>query len=81
MSTVPGNDAWRDAGLVPADTDLPVELTDPDAAAGEDELVERPDPEDYAPLSPRPDLVGAAEEADVVEQAEEVPLDDEAEGE
>ena len=28
MSTVPGNDAWRDAGLVPVDPDGPRSLAD-----------------------------------------------------
>jgi hypothetical protein len=73
MSTVPGPDAWRDAGLVPADPDVPARLTDDDDAASLD-------PEEYAPDFARADLEGAADEADVVEQGTEVPLEDEDEG-
>lgn len=72
MSTVPGPDAWRDAGLVPADPDVPARLTDDDAAPA--------DPEEYAPDFARADRDGTADEADVVEQGTEVPLDDEDEG-
>lgn len=76
MSTVPGNDAWRDAGLVPVDPDAPARLTDPADEPELDALPERPDPEDHKPAVPRPDLADAANEADVVEQAAEVPIDD-----
>lgn len=76
MSTVPGDDAWRDAGLVPADPDVPARLTDPAATSGADAPTDRPDPEEYAPGFPRPDLDGTAAEADVVEQAAEEPVDD-----
>jgi len=68
MSTVPGSDAWRDAGLAPASPDEPVRLVDD---------LEPPDPEQYEPDFPRPDLDGAADEADVVDQDSEVLLDDE----
>ncbi|MDM7830840.1 hypothetical protein [Cellulomonas edaphi] len=67
MSTVPGSDAWRDAGLEPVTTDEPTRLTD-DLAP--------PDPDEYVPGFPRPDLDGGADEADVVEQDSEVALDD-----
>ncbi|MBT0992764.1 hypothetical protein KIN34_00470 [Cellulomonas sp. DKR-3] len=74
MSTVPGPDAWRDAGLVPADPDVPARLTD-------DEGTPAPaDPEEYTPDFPRADRDGSADEADVVEQGTEVPLEDEDEG-
>ncbi len=90
MSTVPGPQSWRDAGLVgPALTDLP-EL---DAERAADELADRrpsdagldgiePDgiepgePEEYEPPDPRPDLLGAADEGDVAEQLAEVPADE-----
>ena len=35
MSTVPGADAWRDAGLAPVDPDEPRRLTD-DAPVGDE---------------------------------------------
>ncbi|MBO3086417.1 hypothetical protein [Cellulomonas fengjieae] len=70
MSTVPGSDAWRDAGLAPVDPDGPRSL--------EDESVDpAPEPEDYEPGFPRPDRDGDADEADVIEQDTEVPTDDE----
>jgi len=73
MSTVPGPQSWRDAGLAPADTEQPLRLTDADGDAAPD----AEDPEEYEPAPPRPDRAGTAEEADVVEQAAEVPVDDE----
>ncbi len=74
MSTIPGDDAWRDAGLADVDPDQPRRLTDEDAAAAPAE------PEDYTPPFPRPDREDRAAEADVVEQDIEVPLpaDDES---
>lgn len=72
MSTVPGSPSWRDAGLAPVDTDEPLRLTDVDDTAVPDER----DAEEYAPPFPRADRDGRAEEADVVEQAVEVPLGD-----
>jgi len=62
MSTLPGPDSWRDAGLVPPE----------DARA---ETVDEPD--EYVPDAPRPDADGAADEADVVEQALDVPAEEE----
>ena len=64
MSTTPGDDTLRDAGLVPDDT-----ATCDDV----DHLTHRRLPE---PDVPRPDLDGEADEADVVEQADEVPDDE-----
>lgn len=69
MSTVPGSDAWKDAGLAPVDPDGPRSLTD------ETDDVE--DPEEYEPGFARADRDGRADEADVVEQDTEVPADDE----
>ncbi|MDQ0371838.1 hypothetical protein [Cellulomonas humilata] len=69
MSTVPGSDAWKDAGLVPVDPDGPRSLTD-DVDGSED-------PEEYEPGFARADREGRADEADVVEQDTEVPADDE----
>ena len=62
MSTLPGPDSWRDAGLDPP------EDAEVDAAH---------EPDEYVPDAPRPDSSGAADEADVVEQALDVPADDE----
>lgn len=61
MSTIPGHDAWRDAGLErPESTDLP-EGVDDTSTGG------------YVPADPRPDLDGLADPADVAEQRAEVP--------
>ena len=72
MSTVPGNDAWKDAGLAPVDPDGPRSLADEVDDTGAPE-----DPEEYAPGFARADRDGRADEADVVEQDTEVPADDE----
>jgi len=72
MSTVPGNDAWKDAGLAPVDPDGPRSLTDETSAT--DDVA---DPEEYEPGFARADRDGRADEADVVEQDTEVPADDE----
>ncbi|MCL2466081.1 MAG: hypothetical protein FWF02_02255 [Micrococcales bacterium] len=66
MSTVP-EAVWPDADLRPAGSDEPVRLTD---AAGVAD-----DPEDYEPGPAHPG--DQAAEADVIDQAAEVPLDDE----
>ncbi|MGC5167325.1 hypothetical protein [Luteimicrobium sp. DT211] len=75
MSTTPGDETLRDAGLLPDDV-----AVDPDL----DHLTHRRAPEpdsldedEYEPAVPRPDLDGEADEADVVEQADEVPAEDE----
>jgi len=68
MSTVPGSDAWRDAGLESSASDEPVRLVD--------DLDPPEDPDEYEPAFARPDLEGAADEADVVDQDTEVALDD-----
>lgn len=64
MSTLPGPDSWRDAGLVPP------EDAEVDTAR---------EPDEYVPDAPRPDYDGTADEADVVEQALDVPAEDEDE--
>ncbi|WP_125774184.1 hypothetical protein [Antribacter gilvus] len=75
MSTVPGDDAWRDAGLDKLE-ETPGVL---DATLGEtdEEQPDEHEADEYRPPVPRPDRAGAANEADVVEQALEVPDDDE----
>ncbi|QJW37294.1 hypothetical protein [Cellulosimicrobium protaetiae] len=72
MSTVPGNDAWRDAGLVEPDDEV-VSLVEEseDDGAGVDDAEHEGD--EYRPRTARPDLEGEANEADVVEQASAVP--------
>ena len=72
MSTVPGPEAWRDAGLVPVEPDEPHRLGDEQPGPDADAV----DPEDYDPDFARADREGRANEADVVEQDTEVPLDD-----
>jgi hypothetical protein len=62
MTTVPGMESWRDAGIAAPDPAEPVEATNV--------------AEDYLPDEPRPDLADEADEADVVEQAAAVPDDE-----
>ncbi|ACZ30032.1 hypothetical protein Xcel_1001 [Xylanimonas cellulosilytica DSM 15894] len=86
MSTLPGRDAWRDAGLAEPDRhdreareldpdDLPIDdaanLLEEALAGGT--AVSADSAEEYRPGVARPDLSGQADEADVAEQAEEVP--------
>lgn len=71
MSTVPGDDAARDAGLLGQEPSTLIEAVEADLAGGSGGPR---DPEDYQPAPPRPDLDGTADEADVVEQAAVVPL-------
>lgn len=75
MSTVPRNDAWRDAGLAEPDDEvvsLVEEVEDPGPGVEDTEH----EIDEYTPRTPRPDLEGEANEADVVEQASTVPTDD-----
>ena len=79
MSTLPGDDAWRDAGLAEVDPDGLVELV------SEPHLLEEPDvppdarvvpfDDEYTPAEPHPDLRGDADPADVTEQAIELGTD------
>ncbi|MGY4645509.1 hypothetical protein [Cellulomonas sp. URHB0016] len=69
MSTVPGSDAWHDAGLEPAVPEQPLRLTDDPGDLP-------PDPEEYEPGFARADREGTADEADVVEQDTEVTAGD-----
>ena len=77
MSTVPGPEAWRDAGLAPVEPDEPRRLGDEEAAPDEPPA----DPEEYAPGFARADREDRADEADVVDQDTEVPVDDDPDGE
>jgi hypothetical protein len=72
MSTVPGDDAWRDPDLVPVDPEEPLRLGDSTARGA--------DPEEYEPDFARADQEDRANEADVAEQDSEVPDDDGADG-
>ncbi|PFG42520.1 hypothetical protein ATJ88_1182 [Isoptericola jiangsuensis] len=68
MTTTP-SDAWRDAGL-----EEPDEVTSLVDEAERDTTPPRgPDTEEYRPRTARPDLDGSADEADVAEQASDVP--------
>ena len=83
MSTLPGDDAWRDAGLAEIDPDGVVELV------SQPRLLEEPDvppdappyaqvvpcDDEYTPAEPRPDLRGEADPTDVTEQAIELGTD------
>lgn len=85
MSTVPGRDSWRDAGLAQADLAEPFGAGEPLNLAEEAEAArETPsaDPgEDYRPGTARPDREGTAAEADVAEQSAAVPAGDDEPGE
>ncbi len=72
MSTVPGDDAWRDAGLVARDEDV-VSLAEETADDGPGVADTEHERDEYRPRTARPDLDGEADEADVVEQASAVP--------
>jgi hypothetical protein len=75
MSTVPGPEAWRDAGLAPVEPDQPRRLGDEEPAPDEEAV------EDYDPDFARADREGRANEADVVEQDIEVPIDEDLDDE
>ena len=87
MSTQPGRDAWRDAGIDEPDLrEREVRAIDPEVAGDPDNTGNLLDEvlaggrapanpataEEYEPGTPRPDLEGTADEADVAEQADEV---------
>ena len=85
MSTVPGQEASRDAGLLPADLFTPVDAhADADQRPVDDELrLDTPAPgaapeqgEEYVPAPPSVAPRDDANEADVHEQVTEVPGDE-----
>ena len=84
MSTVPGQEASRDAGLLPADVFTPVDAqADADQRPVDDELrLDTPEPgtdasaEEYVPAPPHVAPRDDANEADVSEQVTEVPGDE-----
>ena len=70
MSTLPGPETWRDAGLDQVDPGGDVEIApDPLGAPAAE-------PGEYAPDAPRPEVVDEADPADVTEQARSVPPDE-----
>ncbi|WP_298459445.1 hypothetical protein [uncultured Cellulomonas sp.] len=70
MSTLPGSETWRDAGLDQVDPGGDVEIApDPSAPPAAE-------PGEYAPDVPAPDDVVEANPADVEEQAQAVPPDE-----
>ncbi len=72
MSTVPGHESWRDAGLErPETTDLPEIEPGPDGPDDPDNAEGG-----YVPADPRPDLDGHADPADVAEQHVDLPVDE-----
>lgn len=74
MSTLPGDQSWRDAGLADPTEDEPVNLV---------EEVNRPSratDEDYHPGTSRPDLDDRASEGDVIDQSVSVPEEDDEPG-
>ncbi|WP_250447847.1 hypothetical protein [Actinotalea sp. C106] len=66
MSTTPGDSTWADAGLVPPESS---EVPDPSRKTV-------PVEPEHQPAAPRPDLLGEADEPDVVEQAQGLPEDE-----
>jgi hypothetical protein len=80
MSTLPGRDSWRDTGLEPPE-DAEVDTThEPDEYVPPPEVDPTHEPDEYVPDAPRPDTDGSANEADVVEQALDVPVEEDEEG-
>ena len=82
MSTLPGDDALRDAGLTGPEIDEAVNLAEEVTRAANQGVPQVDDDlvviEEYRPGTPRPDLAGEADEADVIEQAWTVANDDDA---
>ncbi len=80
MSTLPGDDAWRDAGLAEVDPDAVVEFGSETPLLEElgipADVAEAPFDDEYTPAEPRPDLRGEADPADVTEQAIELGNDE-----
>jgi hypothetical protein len=76
MSTIPGAEAWRDAGLAEIDPDGVVELVSEPHLLEEPDVLAPPLDEEYEPAAPRPDLRGEADPADVSEQAIELGTDE-----
>ncbi|UFU05232.1 hypothetical protein [Ruania halotolerans] len=82
MSTRPGTESWRDAGVIAPEVDE-AERVEPVVSEGPTDLVQEADErepsdtgEDYHPHTPRPDLSGTADEADVADQAVVLPSDE-----
>ena len=77
MSTVPGPESWRDAGLTaPAPGDLVDLDADLDADLDTDVVADLGGVEDYAPRAAASALRGDADEADLADQLTDVSVDD-----
>lgn len=76
MSTLPGQDAWRDAGLAEVDPAGIIEIEPEPELVGDVGPDGDPIEVEYEPSEPRPDLRGEADVADVTEQILELPPDD-----
>lgn len=77
MSTIPGDDADRDAGLHGPDVAEPLSLAEAlDIDKSDDTGAQPQDPEDHKPGPARPDQEGEADEADVLEQLAAEPIDE-----
>lgn len=70
MSTLPGPESWRDAGLDQVDPGGDVEVV-PDPLQ-----VPAAEPGEFVPDGPLPEVAAEANPADVVEQAQTVPPDE-----
>lgn len=70
MSTLPGPESWRDAGLDQVDPGGDVEIA-PDPLR-----TPAAEPGEYEPDAPLPEVVDEANTADVSEQAQSVPADE-----
>ena len=70
MSTLPGPETWRDAGLDQVDPGGDVEIA-PDPL-----LTPAAEPDEYAPDLVPDDVLAEADPADVTEQAQTVPPDE-----
>ena len=70
MSTLPGPETWRDAGLDQVDPGGDVEIA-PDPL-----LAPAAEPDEYAPALVPDDVLAEANPADVTEQAQSVPPDE-----
>jgi len=73
MSTVPGPESWRDAGLT---APAPGDLVDLDADLDTDVVADLGGVEDYAPRAAASALRGDADEADLADQLTDVSVDD-----
>jgi hypothetical protein len=74
MSTVPGRESWRDAGLTTPELADAV-MVEPDLVAGA-VPADPDDPEEHEPSGAGPEPRADADEADLADQLAEVPVDE-----